>query len=102
MELPALRDALAELARECGVSVRVLRSAGDASPGLASGPALVRDAPWVVLVASDPAAVQVAALATGLVRFASSSLDARYLPPAVRAALDRASEEQEAAELETR
>jgi hypothetical protein len=95
MELPALRDALAELARECGVSVRVLRSAGDAAPGLASGPARVRGAPWVVLVASDPAAVQVAALATGLVRFATGALDARYLPPAVRAALDRAAAEQE-------
>lgn len=102
MEHPALRDALAELARECGISVRVLRSAGDTAPGLASGPALVRGAPWVVLVASDPAALQVAALARGLVRFASSSLDARYLPPAVRAALDRASEEQEAGEQETR
>lgn len=94
MELPALRDALAELARECGVSVRVLRSAGDA-PGLASGPARVRGAPWVVLVASDPAAAQVAALATGLVLFATGALDARYLPPAVRAALDRAAAEQE-------
>ncbi len=102
MELPALRDALAELARECGVSVRVLRGAGDGAPGLASGPALVRGAPWVVLVASDPAAVQIAALATGLVRFAPSALAARYLPPAVRAALDRASGEQEAGEPETR
>ena len=95
MEPPALRDALAELARECGVSVRVLRGGGDATPGLASGPALVRGAPWVVLVASDPVAVQALALAAGLVRFASSALDARYLPPAVRAALERAAAEQE-------
>jgi len=95
MELAALRDALAELARECGVSVRVLRGAAEAAPGLASGSALVRGAPWVVLVASDPAAVQVAALAAGLVRFAPSALDARYLPPAVRAALDRAAAAQE-------
>ena len=95
MQLPALRDALAELARECGVSVRVLRGAADATPGLASGPALVRGAPWVVLVASDPVAVQVVALSTGLVRFAPGALAERYLPPAVRAALDRASAEQE-------
>jgi hypothetical protein len=87
MEPAALRDALAELARECGVSVRVLRSEGD---GLASGPARVRGAPWIVLVASDPLGVQVAALASGLVRFAQPAVDARYLPPAVREALDRA------------
>ncbi len=90
MEEAALRDALAELARECRVSVRVLRGGADAAPGLASGPALVRGAPWVVLVASDPVGAQIAALATGLVRFARADVDARYLPPAVREALDRA------------
>jgi len=95
MELLALRDALAELARECGVSVRVLRAGPDPAPGLASGPALVRGAPWVVLVASDPAALQIAALAAGLIRFASAALDARYLPPAVRDALKRAAGAQE-------
>jgi len=89
MEPPALRDALVELARECGLSVRVLRAGSDA-PGLASGPALVRGAPWVVLLASDPLAAQIAALAAGLVRFARAQVDARYLPPAVRDALDRA------------
>ncbi len=89
MEPPALRDALVELARACGVSVRVLRGGGEAQ-ALASGPALVRGAPWVVLVADDPLAAQVAALAAGLVRFAAAELDARYLPPAVREALDRA------------
>ena len=89
MEPGALRDALAELARELGVSVRVLRGAGDA-PGLASGPALVRGAPWVVLVASDPAGAQIAAIAGALVRFKAAELDARFLPPAVREALDRA------------
>jgi hypothetical protein len=91
MEPPALRDALAELARECGVSVRVLRGGGDAAQGLASGPALVRGAPWVVLVAGDPLGAQIDALAAGLARFAQAEVDARYLPPAVRDALDRAS-----------
>ncbi|HEU4427942.1 MAG TPA: hypothetical protein VFT98_04255 [Myxococcota bacterium] len=88
MEPPALRDALAELARECGISVRVLRGAADA-PGLASGPALVRGAPWVVLLASDPAGAQIDALAAGLLRHARAQLDARYLPPAVRDVLER-------------
>ena len=87
MEGAALRDALAELARECGVSVRVLRGGAE---GLASGPALVRGAPWIVLVASDPLGAQIAALAAGVVRFAQAAADARYLPPALREALDRA------------
>lgn len=89
MEPPGLRDALVELARELGVSVRVLRGASDA-PGLASGPALVRGVPWVVLVASDPAIVQIDALARALLQFRAAELDARFLPPAVRGALDRA------------
>lgn len=95
MEPPALRDALVELAHECGLSVRVLRGGTEPGPGLVSGPALVRGAPWVVLVPSDPVAVQAAALAAGLVRFASAALAARYLPPALRGALDRAAEAQE-------
>lgn len=92
MEPPALRDALALLAKECGVSVRVLRGGSDGAAGLVSGPALVRGVPWVVLVAGDPVGVQVAALAGGLARFARAAVDARYLPPAVREALDRAVE----------
>ena len=90
MEPLALRDALAELARECGVSVRVLSAGGDGAAGLASGPARVRGAPWVVLIASDPPGAQIDALAAGLQRFAPAALDARYLPPAVREALERA------------
>ena len=87
MEPPALRDALVELARECGIAVRVLRSASDA-PGLASGPALVRGAPWAVLVVSDTAPAQIRALAAALLRFRAAELDARFLPPAVREVLD--------------
>ena len=90
MEPAALRDALVDLARDCRLSVRVLRSGPDAGAGLASGPALVRGAPWVVLVASDPVGAQIEALAAGLVRFARAELDGRFLPPAVREALDRA------------
>jgi hypothetical protein len=88
----ALRDALVELARECGVSVRVLRGDAEAGARLVSGAAVVRGAPWVVLVASDPPGAQSAALAAALVRFARGAVDARYLPPAVREALDRAVE----------
>ncbi|HEY8121763.1 MAG TPA: hypothetical protein VII78_10625 [Myxococcota bacterium] len=91
MEASALRDALAELARECGLSVRVLRGDGaDSALAPASGLAVVRGTPWVVLVASDPLGAQIETLAAGLARFAGTQLDARYLPPAVREALDRA------------
>jgi hypothetical protein len=92
MEPPALRDALVELARECGLSVRVLRAGAEAAPGLVSGSALVRGSPWIVLLASDPLGAQIGALAGGLVRFARANVDARYLPPAVREAIDRAVE----------
>ncbi len=87
MEPHALLDALAELARECGIAVRVLRSAE--TPGLVSGPALVKGEPWVVLVADEPLPARTRALAAALVRFAGPALETRYLPPAVRAALDR-------------
>jgi hypothetical protein len=90
VEPEALRDALVELARECGVSVRVLRAGVEAAPSLASAPALVRGEPWVLLVAGDPFSAQIAALAAGLVRFARERVDSRYLAPALRAALDRA------------
>jgi hypothetical protein len=90
MEPAALRDALVELARECGISVRVVRGGDGAAPGLASGPARVRGAAWIVLLTSDPVGAQVAALAAGIDGFARAQLEARYLPPAVREALDRA------------
>jgi hypothetical protein len=89
MEPAALRDALVELARGCGVAVRVLRGGSEGVAGLASGPALVRGAPWIVLVASDPVGAQIDALASGLDRFARAALAARFLPPAVREVLDR-------------
>jgi hypothetical protein len=89
MEAAALRDALEELARECGLHVRVLRGV-EGSPGLASGTARVRGAGWIVLVASDPLPVQIDALADGLVRFAAEAVEKRYLAPALREALDRA------------
>jgi hypothetical protein len=54
----------------------------------------VRRAAWIVLLASDPVGVQIAALAAGLQRFAAAELGVRYLPPAVRDALERAAEPQ--------
>jgi hypothetical protein len=87
VDAATLRSALVELARECGIAVRVLQGG---APGVTSGAARVKGAPGVVLAAEDPPSVQIDALAGALVRFARTAVDARYLPPAVRAALDRA------------
>ncbi len=90
MEPALLLDALTALAKECGVAVRGLRSGGDGTPGLTSGPARVRGQAWVVLVLEEPIEARIRALAAGLVQFAGTSLESRYVPPAVRACLDRA------------
>jgi hypothetical protein len=89
VEPAVLLDALAELARECGLAVRVLRLSE--TPTLVSGPALVKGKPWVVLVADEPLPARIEALASALVRFAGPELERRYLAPAVRACLERAS-----------
>jgi hypothetical protein len=94
MEPPALLEALVALAGESGVAVRRLRSQVELAPALTSGPALVRGQPVVFLVDGEPAAAQAAALARALRRFAGPALDARYLAPALRAALDAAANEE--------
>lgn len=90
MDSAALREALIALAGECGVGVRRIRAASEATPGLTSGPMRLRGQPWVALVEGEPPAAHVAALADALLGFAGSALDSRYLPPAVRACLDQA------------
>ena len=90
MDPAALCEALIALARECGIAVRRIRPALDATPGLTSGPARVRGAPCVALVDGEPPSAHAAALALALARFAAPSLEGRYLPPAVRACLEEA------------
>lgn len=52
-----------------------------------SGVCRVRGAVWVVLSAADPIEVQLDLLAGALRDHAGALIDARYLPPAVRARL---------------
>jgi hypothetical protein len=78
-----LRDALAELAREAGMDVRVLRPAGepDAGPRAASGVCRVRGRLWVVLAAADSREDHIGVLAEALRAHAGEWLEGRWLPP---------------------
>ena len=87
MEDAALMEALLELAGEVGLEVRVVRAGEEAS---SSALCRVRGAWWVVLCNGDPPAVQLDVLAGALARVAGPALEARFLPPAVRARIDRA------------
>lgn len=83
MTTEELLDALGELARELDLEVR--RGApGDAAT---SGVCRLRGRVWVVLSANDPPARRLAVLGAALREHAGEACDARYLPPAVRAAL---------------
>jgi hypothetical protein len=86
-----LRDALAELAREAGMDVRVLTGGSDPDLGLrmASGACRVRGRLWVVLAAGDPAEEHIEVLAVALRQHAGAWLEGRWLAPAVRERLER-------------
>lgn len=81
-----LLAALLELSREVGLEVRAAPS-GDATT---SGVCRLRDRVFVLLAAGDPHERRVAVLAAALREHAGEACEARYLPPAVRAALDPA------------
>jgi hypothetical protein len=87
-----LRDALADLAREAGMDVRVTSGAREVEPGIPiqSGVCRVRGVWWVVLAGDDPVESHVEMLAGALRDHAAGWLESRYLPPAVRDALERA------------
>lgn len=86
----ALRDALAELAREAGMNVRVTTGGREVEPGIPiqSGVCRVRGVWWVVLAADEPAAAHAELLAGALRDHAAAWLESRYLPPALRDALE--------------
>jgi len=85
-----MRDALAELAREAGIDVRVLSGPGEVEPGLPveSGLCRVRGRPWVILAPRDPVARHVEVLARALREHADEWLEGRFLPPALRERLE--------------
>ena len=86
-----LRDALAELAREAGLVVRVLTGDAELEPGLAvtSGVCRLRGRWWVVLAARDPLERHIDVLAGALREHAPEIIEERYLPPALRERLER-------------
>jgi hypothetical protein len=85
-----LLEALLDLARDVGLSVRPIGSAagGDAPAAPSSGVCRVRGEVWVLLADSDPVERRVEVLAHALRTCAGDALEARFLPPAVRARLE--------------
>lgn len=93
MQTAELMKSLLDLAAEVGLEVRVVRPGlGEGDAPVSSGLVRVKGRVWVVLSRSDPADAQIAVLARALVAEAGEALEARWLPPAVRSALEGASE----------
>jgi len=92
MEPATLLDALVELVREAGVSVKVLprTSLRDGEPAPASDLCLIRGEPLLLLASSAPLEDRISAAARAARRFAPDLIEARFLPPAVRERLERA------------
>jgi hypothetical protein len=83
-------EVLLELAAEAGMRVKVAgrEARGAEAMPLASGVCRVRGELWVVLASSEPVSAQIRTLGAALRAHAAPLLEARHLPPAVRAALE--------------
>jgi hypothetical protein len=81
---PELLAALLELAREVDLEVRRV----PAEEARASAVCRVRDRFWVLLSAADPLPDRIAVVARALRTHAGEACEGRFLPPAVRAALE--------------
>ncbi len=90
MEPEAILDALVEVARDAGVTVRVLpRSAlREGEPLPESDVCRIRGEPWLILAAGESIEDRIAAAARAVRRYAADEADRRFLPPAVRSRLD--------------
>lgn len=90
MEREELLQQLVSLARESGIAVRsdgaVRGPEGESGPR--SGLCRLRGEPLLVLLASDGVEDRIAAAAQALRQVAPDLLEGRYLPPAVREALE--------------
>jgi len=80
-------DALAALAEETGLRVRRVPGDRGEDPRSEARSAACGEL-WVVLVASDTEEERIAVLARALRAHAGPALEARWLPPAVRARLE--------------
>jgi hypothetical protein len=83
-------EALLDLARDVDLEVRIVGppSNSDGEPPPASGVCRVKGRIWVVLASAEPAAAQIAMLATALRQHRGDQLENRYLSPALRAVLE--------------
>ncbi|MDX1650381.1 MAG: hypothetical protein R3263_11060, partial [Myxococcota bacterium] len=94
MERAALLDALVELAREAGITVRRLGGGpGEGGPAARSGSCRIRGRPWLLLAPADPLEDRIDAAAGALAGLGEAWREARFLPPAVREAVERAAAE---------
>jgi hypothetical protein len=91
MEPSEILEALLDIARQAGLEVRGVGRSGleAAESPPASGVVRVRGDVWVMLSSADPVAVQLDVLAGALRTHAADAVADRYLPPAVRALLDK-------------
>ncbi len=78
-----LLEALLALAGDVGLEVRLATGRDDATSGVCR----LRGRVWVLLAVSDPPERRIGVLAGALREHAAAACEARYLPPAVRAAL---------------
>lgn len=90
MEPIELFETLLALADDVELEVRILRGQNPAETEFTpvSACCRVKGKVWVVLSPNDPVDLHVRVLAAALKSEAEAALEARYLPPAVRAAID--------------
>jgi hypothetical protein len=92
MDPASLLASLLELAGEHGLTVRRIASEApfEGLAPVASGVCVVRGRRYAMLCPTDPPERQIAVLARALRDHAGDLLEARFLPPAVRACLENA------------
>jgi hypothetical protein len=92
MHAEDLLDQLADLARAAAITVRVIDRSRDGERETRSGACLVNGEVWVMLSPAESIEERVDVLAAALATHAADFLEARYLPPAIRARIDAARE----------
>lgn len=93
MQPTEVLESLLSLAEDLNLEVRVLRGQNPADVEFTpvSACCRVKGKFWVVLSPNDPVGMHIGILAGALKSEAGAALEARYLPPAVRLALESAS-----------
>ncbi len=91
MDPSQLIPLLTELAEDLGLRVRMAPRDGGVHAEVPpqSGRCVVRGEQWIILSAADPPGLRLELLARSLREDFGAKLEERYLPPAVRRALER-------------